>query len=122
MDSATIIENPKVSDKDVIIRISNELNNFNIPKSVKGYLFLRTAILLAYKDFRYISNITKKLYPRIANKYQTTPSKVERAIRHAIEITYYREGNLKNLFEEKPPNGLFIATIADKLRIEDGIF
>lgn len=98
-----------------------------IPPHIKGYSYLREGIKLAVYDPDVINNITKKLYPMIGEKYSTTPSKVERAIRHAIEVAWARGriNNINDLFGvqtylagEKPTNGEFIALIADKMLLE----
>ena len=108
-------------------RITNIFISVGIPAHIKGYQFLREAIKLAVKSPDMINNITKKLYPSIATKFDTSSSKVERAIRHAIEVAWNRGKieNINNLFgvkvynsSEKPTNGEFIALVADKMIIE----
>lgn len=108
-------------------RISSIFMNIGIPAHIKGYKFLRTGIELAVESPQIINNITKMLYPSIAEIYDTTASKVERAIRHAIEVAWNKGKieNLNSLFgikvyspNEKPTNGEFIALIADKLLLE----
>ena len=108
-------------------KITNIFITVGIPAHIKGYQFLREAIKLAIKSPDMINNITKKLYPSIADKYNTSSSKVERAIRHAIEVAWNRGKieNINNLFgikvyssTEKPTNGEFIALVADKMLIE----
>lgn len=108
-------------------KLSNIFITVGIPAHIKGYQFLREAIKLAIKSPDMINNITKKLYPSIADKYNTSSSKVERAIRHAIEVAWNRGKieNINNLFgikvyssTEKPTNGEFIALVADKMLIE----
>ena len=98
-----------------------------IPAHIKGYQYLRTAILLTIRDNEIINSVTKILYPSVAKKYQTTTSRVERAIRHAIEVAWSRGriDTLNKAFgcrvatkEDKPTNGEFIAMIADKLALE----
>ncbi len=100
-----------------------------IPAHIKGYHYLREAIRMVYVKPELISHITKELYPGIAKRFGTSPSKVERAIRHAIEVSWTRGKieNVNKLFgfniygkNEKPTNGEFIALVADKLIIEDG--
>ena len=100
-----------------------------IPAHIKGYHYLREAIRMVYNKPELISHITKELYPGIAKRFNTSPSKVERAIRHAIEVSWTRGKieNVNKLFgfniygkNEKPTNGEFIALVADKLIIEDG--
>ncbi|MCL2796738.1 MAG: sporulation initiation factor Spo0A C-terminal domain-containing protein, partial [Firmicutes bacterium] len=97
------------------------------PAHIKGYHFLREAIKMAIDNPEIINNITKKLYPDVAGKFNTSPSKVERAIRHAIEVAWNRGKieNINTLFgvrvyghNEKPTNGEFIALVADKMLLE----
>ena len=108
-------------------KITNIFITVGIPAHIKGYQFLREAIKLAIANPEIINSITKKLYPTIAQKYDTSASKVERAIRHAIEVAWNRGKieNINNLFgikvyssNEKPTNGEFIALVADKMLIE----
>lgn len=110
--------------------VTRIIHDIGIPAHIKGYQYLRDAIIMAVNDSEIINSITKILYPDIAKKYQTTPSRVERAIRHAIEVAWNR-GNtetLNNMFgytintgKGKPTNSEFIALISDKLRLEYGI-
>ena len=107
--------------------ITNLLHEIGIPAHIKGYLYLRTAILRTFIDSDNIGRITKVLYPSIADEYHTTPSRVERAIRHSIEVAWNR-GNIDvidDIFgytisssKAKPTNSEFIAMISDKLRLE----
>ena len=108
-------------------RITNIFITVGIPAHIKGYQFLREAIKMAIDSPEIINSITKKLYPSIADKFDTSASKVERAIRHAIEVAWNRGKieNINNLFgirvygnNEKPTNGEFIALVADKMLIE----
>ncbi len=108
-------------------KITNIFITVGIPAHIKGYQFLREAIKLAIANPEIINSITKKLYPTIAAKYDTSASKVERAIRHAIEVAWNR-GKIENInsvfglkvysSHEKPTNGEFIALVADKMLIE----
>lgn len=108
-------------------KISNIFINVGIPPHIKGYSFLREGVKIAVSDPSVINNITKRLYPMIGEKYNTTPSKVERAIRHAIEVAWNR-GRIENINgilgvrayvgQEKPTNGEFIALVADKMLLE----
>lgn len=108
-------------------RIANLFISVGIPAHIKGYQFLREAIKMTIETPDIINSITKKLYPGIAERYQTSASKVERAIRHAIEVAWNR-GKIENINtvfgikiyapNEKPTNGEFIALIADKLLLE----
>jgi len=109
-------------------KITNIFITVGIPAHIKGYHFLREAIKMAIDNPEIINNITKKLYPEVAGKFSTTPSKVERAIRHAIEVAWTRGKieNLNALFgyniygkNDKPTNGEFIALVADKLLMEE---
>lgn len=117
---------PKV-DKSLDERIANIFISVGIPAHIKGYQFLREGIKLAVDSPAIINSITKRLYPSIASIYDTTPSKVERAIRHAIEVAWNRGKieNINSLFgikvytaNEKPTNGEFIALLADKMLLE----
>ena len=119
---AAIKNNNQIEEK-----ITNIFITVGIPAHIKGYQFLREAIKLAIANPEIINSITKKLYPTIAEKYDTSASKVERAIRHAIEVAWNRGKieNINNLFgikvyssNEKPTNGEFIALVADKMLIE----
>ena len=108
-------------------KITNIFITVGIPAHIKGYQFLREAIKMAIESPEIINCITKKLYPSIARKFDTSSSKVERAIRHAIEVAWNRGKieNINSLFgvkvysnNEKPTNGEFIALVADKMLIE----
>lgn len=108
-------------------KITNIFITVGIPAHIKGYQFLREAIKMAIDNPEIINCITKKLYPSIAKKFDTSASKVERAIRHAIEVAWNRGKieNINSLFgvkvysnNEKPTNGEFIALVADKMLIE----
>lgn len=108
-------------------KISNVFITVGIPAHIKGYQFLREAIKMAIDEPDIINSITKQLYPSIANRFSTSASKVERAIRHAIEVAWNRGKieNINSLFgikvynsNEKPTNGEFIALVADKMLIE----
>lgn len=125
-------EHPTVSktytDKNsLMIMISNILHDIGVPAHIKGYHYLRDAIILSVHDDDMINCITKKLYPTVAEMYNTTPSRVERAIRHAIEVAWDR-GNVDVLnsyfgytihnVRGKPTNSEFIAMISDKLKLK----
>lgn len=107
--------------------ISGLLHEIGIPPHVKGYGYLREAVTMIYNDISILNGITKVLYPSIADKFNTTPSRVERAIRHAIEVGWTR-GNIDvisqvfgytvHVSKSKPTNSEFIAMVADKLRVE----
>ena len=123
----TTSTNYKPKNKLLDERITNIFITVGIPAHIKGYQFLREAIKMAIDSPDIINSITKKLYPSIADKFDTSASKVERAIRHAIEVAWNRGKieNINNLFgirvygnNEKPTNGEFIALVADKMLIE----
>lgn len=107
--------------------VTNVIHEVGVPAHIKGYQYLREAIMMVVNDIDVINQITKSLYPKIAFKYNTTPSRVERAIRHAIEVAWGRgqQEAVENIFgytisaaKGKPTNSEFIAMIADKLRLE----
>ena len=122
-------KNTKAEDMPSIDKqISKIFVSIGIPPHIKGYQYLRTAIKMCVKDTTAISAITKRLYPDVAKEYDTTPSKVERAIRHAIEVCWNRGkiDSINNIFghcvytaADKPTNGEFIALLADKLLLDD---
>ena len=107
--------------------ITQTIHEIGVPAHIKGYQYLRDAILMSVSDTEMLGAITKRLYPNIAKKHQTTPSRVERAIRHAIEVAWSRGkmDTIDQLFgytvsngKGKPTNSEFIALIADKIRLE----
>lgn len=114
-------------NKEIEEKITNIFITVGIPAHIKGYQFLREAIKLSMENPDIINSITKKLYPSIAEKFETSASKVERAIRHAIEVAWNR-GKIENINSvfgltvysnnEKPTNGEFIALVADKMLLE----
>ncbi len=107
--------------------VTNIIHEIGVPAHIKGYQYLREAIIIAVGDMEVINAITKVLYPQVAKAFQTTPSRVERAIRHAIEVAWDR-GDLDTLqrffgytvsnTKGKPTNSEFIALIADKLQLQ----
>jgi len=113
--------------KNLDASITNIIHEIGVPAHIKGYQYLREAITMVYGNIEILGAITKTLYPSIAEKFKTTPSRVERAIRHAIEVAWTR-GNIDsisqlfgytiNISKSKPTNSEFIAMVADKLRIE----
>ena len=119
-----------ITDRNLETDITNIIHDIGIPAHIKGYQYLRDSITLSVKDAEIINSVTKVLYPTIARKYETTPSRVERAIRHAIEVAWNR-GNtdtLNDLFgytsncgKGKPTNSEFIALISDKIRLQYNI-
>ena len=107
--------------------VTNIIHEVGVPAHIKGYQYLREAIIMSVENINVINQITKQLYPDIAYKYGTTSSRVERAIRHAIEVAWGRGDQkvVENIFgytvsadKGKPTNSEFIAMIADKLRLE----
>lgn len=108
------------------VDVASLLHNMGVPAHVKGYQYLRDAIMYIFEDVNLLGAITKELYPKIAEKYDTTPSRVERAIRHAIELAWSR-GNIDlmteffgytiNLQKGKPTNSEFIAMVSDRIRL-----
>lgn len=123
----SVAYNPENKMKYIEEKITNIFITVGIPAHIKGYQFLREAILMAIDNPEVINSITKQLYPTIAIKFETTSSKVERAIRHAIEVAWNR-GKIENIntvfgikvysSNEKPTNGEFIALVADKMLLE----
>jgi two-component system response regulator (stage 0 sporulation protein A) len=119
---------PSEKPLDLNASITSIIHEIGVPAHIKGYMYLREAISMVYNDIELLGSITKVLYPDIAKKYKTTSSRVERAIRHAIEVAWSR-GNydsISSLFgytvsmsKAKPTNSEFIAMVADKLRIEN---
>ena len=107
--------------------VTNLIHEIGVPAHIKGYSYLRDAIILSVSDMDMLNSITKMLYPTIAKMHQTTPSRVERAIRHAIEVAWNR-GKMDTIHElfgytiqsgkGKPTNSEFIALISDKIRLE----
>ena len=118
------------NNSSIETKIANLMHEIGVPVHIKGHLYLREAIKLVVEDISLLGAITKELYPTIAKKHNTTSSRVERAMRHAIEVTWMRGAtqNINNLFgyslnaqKNKPTNSEFIAMIADKLRLEDSV-
>ncbi len=118
------------SAKSMEAKITNIIHEIGVPAHIKGYLYLREAITMVIDDIELLGAVTKELYPNIALKYNTTPSRVERAIRHAIEVAWSRGkvDTINNIFgytihtdKGKPTNSEFIAMVADKLRLEKEI-
>lgn len=107
--------------------VTDMIHEIGVPAHIKGYQYLREAIMMSVEDNSMLSSITKILYPTIAKRYQTTPSRVERAIRHAIEVAWSRGkmetldalfGYTVNTGKGKPTNSEFIALIADRIRLK----
>ncbi len=117
----------KKNEENLEALVTNIIHEVGVPAHIKGYQYLREAIMMVVGDIDIINQITKQLYPDIAEKFHTTPSRVERAIRHAIEVAWGRgqQDAVENIFgytvsaaKGKPTNSEFIAMIADKLRLE----
>ena len=116
-----------IDDKNLQVNVTHILHELGVPSHIKGYHYLREGIKLLYNNPELIGGITKELYPSIAKKFSSTDTRVERSIRHAIEVSWNR-GNwdlMQELFgysvdidKAKPTNSEFIVTIADKLRMD----
>lgn len=115
-------------EMDLEAEVTNMIHEIGVPAHIKGYQYLREAIIMSVEDTTVLSSITKILYPGIAKRYNTTPSRVERAIRHAIEVAWSRGkmetldglfGYTINTGKGKPTNSEFIALIADKIRLQN---
>ena len=111
--------------------VTSVIHEIGVPAHIKGYQYLRDAIIMCVNDMDLLNSITKALYPSIAKKYVTTPSRVERALRHAIEVVFTsrRRHTIYSLFgytinsgKGKPTNSEFVALIADKIRLELNLF
>ena len=122
-----ISNNDTKKEENLEALVTNIIHEVGVPAHIKGYQYLREAIMMVVNDIDVINQITKSLYPKIALKFSTTPSRVERAIRHAIEVAWGRgqQDAVENIFgytisaaKGKPTNSEFIAMIADKLRLE----
>ena len=135
------LENLELRIKDIFInnkytyeslesqrKITKILHVLGVPSHIKGYIYIRESINIMYNSPEMVGGITKEIYPEIAKKFNTTPSRVERAIRHAIEISWNRGdydtmdeifGHSVDFDKSKPTNSEFIATIADHLRMEE---
>ena len=117
----------EIENKDIQIQVTKLLHALGIPSHIKGYQFIRSAILMVYDNPGLIGGITKELYPDLSIKFNTSVQRVERAIRHAIEVSWLRGdidlmeeifGHSVDIDRAKPTNSEFIVTIADKLRLE----
>jgi two-component system response regulator (stage 0 sporulation protein A) len=122
-----VLCNDDKKQNDLEVDITNIIHEVGVPAHIKGYQYLRNAITMVVEDMDLLGAVTKELYPAIAKLNNTTPSRVERAIRHAIEVAWNRGKieTINNLFgytvhndKGKPTNSEFIAIIADKLRLE----
>lgn len=127
-DDTDYIPSTTARSENIEVEVTRIIHQMGVPAHVKGYLYLRDAIIFVVHDANLMGAVTKELYPMISKKYDTTPSRVERAIRHAIELAWDR-GNVDmmnkyfgytiDVERGKPTNSEFIAMIADKLRIGD---
>lgn len=124
-----LYEQPKAlvkKEHDLEKDVTDMIHEIGVPAHIKGYQYLREAIMMSVENIDMLNSITKVLYPTIAKRFQTTPSRVERAIRHAIEVAWSRGkmetldalfGYTINTGKGKPTNSEFIALIADKIRL-----
>lgn len=118
------------SEKSLEEKVTDVIHDIGVPAHIKGYQYLREAILMSIDDMDMLNSVTKVLYPEVAKKYQTTSSRVERAIRHAIEVAWNR-GKLETIEEMfgytvnqgkgKPTNSEFIALITDNIRLKENL-
>ena len=130
LDLANKKKNSKNLDlhhNNIQIEITNILHQLGIPSHIKGYQYIRDGVSMIFENPNMIGGITKELYPELASKFDTTVSRVERAIRHAIEVSWNRGnwdlmeeifGNSVDIDRAKPTNSEFIVTVADKLRLD----
>ncbi len=124
--SPLVIKNNVVTDPQLELMVTDIIHQIGVPAHIKGYHYLREAILLSIKNSEIVNSVTKLLYPTVAKTYSTTASRVERAIRHAIEVAWDRgDIDVLNSYfgytiqndRGKPTNSEFIAMISDKLRL-----
>ena len=122
----SLLNKNNISDTDIEMMVTEIIHQIGEPAHIKGYHYLREAIIIAIKDNSVIDSITKTLYPTVAKRFSTTSSRVERAVRHAIEVAWDRgDVNVLNSYfgytvqnsRGKPTNSEFIAMISDKLRL-----
>ncbi len=122
-----VYEKEQPEEKNLEAEVTDIIHEIGVPAHIKGYQYLRDAIIMSVNDIEMLGSITKILYPTIAKMHQTTPSRVERAIRHAIEVAWSRGkmdtidalfGYTINNGKGKPTNSEFVALIADKIRLE----
>lgn len=127
LESAVMGQQKTKPEHDLEQDVTDMIHEIGVPAHIKGYQYLREAIMMAVEDVDMLNSITKILYPTIAKKFQTTPSRVERAIRHAIEVAWSRGrmetldalfGYTVNTGKGKPTNSEFIALIADRIRLQ----
>ena len=122
-----VSEEEKQRDKSLQEEVTEIIHEVGVPAHIKGYQYLREAIIMSVEDMDMLNSITKILYPTIAKKFATTPSRVERAIRHAIEVAWSRGrmdtidemfGYTINCRKGKPTNSEFIALVTDRIRLQ----
>lgn len=122
-----IMNNNCITDTELELMVTDIIHQIGVPAHIKGYHYLREAIMLSIKNTEIINSVTKLLYPTVAKTFSTTPSRVERAIRHAIEVAWDRGdidvlngyfGYTIQIERGKPTNSEFIAMISDKLRLK----
>ena len=127
-NTVTQVSGDRRQERDLEKDVTDMIHEIGVPAHIKGYQYLREAIMMSVEDVEMLNSITKILYPTIAKKFQTTSSRVERAIRHAIEVAWNRGrvdainavfGTRVYLGNEKPTNSEFIALVADKLILEN---
>lgn len=121
----------KMNKNNLMVTIIETLNDLGIPANILGYEYLKEALKLTVGDKTFINSMSQRLYPAVAKEYGTTPSRVERAIRHAIELTFDNLspevlskyfGNCTNYYKGKTTNSQFIAIVAEKIRIFMGVY
>ena len=117
----------RTEERDLEQDVTDMIHEIGVPAHIKGYQYIRKAIMMVIEDSSIINAVTKVLYPSVAKEYGTTASRVERAIRHAIEVSWNRGnwalmeeifGHSVDIDKAKPTNSEFIVTIADKLRLD----
>ena len=127
---SAVISKKEIEKSNIEAKVTKTIHDIGVPAHIKGYQYVREAIILAIEDEEIINAVTKSLYPSLAKKFKTTPSRVERAIRHAIEVAWNRGqiemhdkifGYTVNSNKGKPTNSGCIAMIADILRLEGKI-
>ena len=125
--SPVVVKNNVLTDSELELMVTEIIHQIGVPAHIKGYHYLRESIILSVKNSDIINSVTKLLYPTVAKKYNTTSSRVERAIRHAIEVAWDRgDIDVLNSYfgytiqndRGKPTNSEFIAMISDKLRLQ----
>ena len=126
-ESLRVVSGRRMDPTNIEAMVTGIIHEIGVPAHIKGYQYLREAIMIAVNDMDVINALTKVLYPMVAKKFDTTPSRVERAIRHAIEVAWDRGdldtlqrffGYTVNSTKGKPTNSEFIALIADKLQLQ----